>query len=239
MCRCFSSSGGVSPESSPPAIPGKRLKIPVCPTRPFPGHRPKRNCNKVASILDLRGSERWGNCYINIGLNCTTCAVPAQSGLISTGWLRQWLPTRSLSRPLRVGSSQQLQSSGFCSGRTSNARTSGLTACWNGQTITPSPTRLSFRRQSETLGTTTARSANWLTRERIPAQRDGRWAAQIAKNLVKRYEQLTGKRLLVPTRLPPLLPDARMHLLRFRWCHGRTGAQVAEFADPHSLAPTP
>jgi hypothetical protein len=39
--------------------------------------------------------------------------------------------------------------------------------------------------------------ANWLTRERIPAQRKGRWTAQSVKNLVKRYERLTGKQLLV------------------------------------------
>lgn len=40
--------------------------------------------------------------------------------------------------------------------------------------------------------------ANWLTRERIPAQRNGRWAAQSVKNLVRRYEKLTGKCLLNP-----------------------------------------
>jgi hypothetical protein len=40
--------------------------------------------------------------------------------------------------------------------------------------------------------------AKWLTRERIPAQRDGRWAAQSVKNLVVRYWRLTGKRLLIP-----------------------------------------
>ena len=40
--------------------------------------------------------------------------------------------------------------------------------------------------------------ANWLTRERIPAQRNGRWAAQSVKNLVQRYERLTGRELLVP-----------------------------------------
>jgi hypothetical protein len=40
--------------------------------------------------------------------------------------------------------------------------------------------------------------ANWLTRERIPAQRAGRWAAQSVKNLVVRYWRLTGRRLLIP-----------------------------------------
>jgi len=40
--------------------------------------------------------------------------------------------------------------------------------------------------------------AKWLTRERIPAQRDGRWAAQSVKNLVVRYRRLTGRRLLIP-----------------------------------------
>jgi hypothetical protein len=37
------------------------------------------------------------------------------------------------------------------------------------------------------------RVANWLTRERIPAQRAGRWAAQSVKNLVVRYWRLTGR----------------------------------------------
>jgi Recombinase len=45
--------------------------------------------------------------------------------------------------------------------------------------------------------------ANWLTRERIPAQRNGRWAAQSVKNLVKRYERLTGKELLAPYKAFP------------------------------------
>jgi len=45
--------------------------------------------------------------------------------------------------------------------------------------------------------------AQWLTRERIPPQRDGRWAAQSVKNLVKRYEKLTGKCLLVPYKVFP------------------------------------
>jgi Recombinase len=40
--------------------------------------------------------------------------------------------------------------------------------------------------------------AKWLNRERIPAQRGGRWAAQSVKNLVVRYRRLTGRRLLVP-----------------------------------------
>ena len=40
--------------------------------------------------------------------------------------------------------------------------------------------------------------AKWLTREHIPAQRDGTWAAQSVKNLVVRYRRLTGKRLLIP-----------------------------------------
>ena len=39
--------------------------------------------------------------------------------------------------------------------------------------------------------------AKWLTRERIPAQRDGKWAAQSVKNLTVRYYRLTGRRLLV------------------------------------------
>jgi hypothetical protein len=45
--------------------------------------------------------------------------------------------------------------------------------------------------------------ANWLTRERIPSQRNGRWAAQSVKNLVKRYERLTGRELLVPFKAFP------------------------------------
>jgi hypothetical protein len=40
--------------------------------------------------------------------------------------------------------------------------------------------------------------AKWLTREQIPAQRDGTWAAQNVKNLVVRYWRLTGRRLLIP-----------------------------------------
>ena len=45
--------------------------------------------------------------------------------------------------------------------------------------------------------------ANWLTRERIPTQRNGRWSAQGVKNLIKRYERLTGKELLVPYKAFP------------------------------------
>ena len=45
--------------------------------------------------------------------------------------------------------------------------------------------------------------ANWLTRERIPPQRNGRWASQSVKNLVKRYERLTGKQLLTPYKAFP------------------------------------
>jgi hypothetical protein len=37
--------------------------------------------------------------------------------------------------------------------------------------------------------------AKWLTRERIPAQRDGQWKAQSVKNLVVRYRRLTGRRI--------------------------------------------
>jgi hypothetical protein len=57
---------------------------------------------------------------------------------------------------------------------------------------------------------------NWLTRERIPAQRSGRWAAQSMKNLVERYEKLTGKRLLPPTKPSLPQPSARMPRPRFR-----------------------
>jgi hypothetical protein len=39
--------------------------------------------------------------------------------------------------------------------------------------------------------------AKGLMRERIPAQRAGKWAAQSVKNLVVRYRRLTGKRLLI------------------------------------------
>ena len=45
--------------------------------------------------------------------------------------------------------------------------------------------------------------ANWLTRERIPAQRNGRWAAQSVKNLVERYKRLTGRQLLEPHKAFP------------------------------------
>jgi hypothetical protein len=40
--------------------------------------------------------------------------------------------------------------------------------------------------------------AKWLTRERIPAQRNGEWKAQSVKNLVVRYWHLTGRRILIP-----------------------------------------
>jgi len=55
--------------------------------------------------------------------------------------------------------------------------------------------------------------------ERIPAQRNGSWAAQSVKNLVKRYEKL-------PTR--PFQPQlvARMPRQKFRWCHGRIGRSL-------------
>ena len=45
--------------------------------------------------------------------------------------------------------------------------------------------------------------AKWLTRERIPSQRNGRWAAQSVKNLVERYERLTGRQLLDPHKAFP------------------------------------
>lgn len=45
--------------------------------------------------------------------------------------------------------------------------------------------------------------AKWLTRERIPSQRNGRWAAQSVKNLVRRYERLTGRQLLIPYKAFP------------------------------------
>jgi hypothetical protein len=45
--------------------------------------------------------------------------------------------------------------------------------------------------------------AKWLTRERIPAQRAGSWAAQSVKNLVVRYWRLTGRRLLIPCKRFP------------------------------------
>jgi hypothetical protein len=40
--------------------------------------------------------------------------------------------------------------------------------------------------------------ANWLRRERIPAQRAGQRKAQSVKNLVVRYWRLTGRRILLP-----------------------------------------
>jgi hypothetical protein len=45
--------------------------------------------------------------------------------------------------------------------------------------------------------------ANWLTRERIPAQRAGQWKAQSVKNLVVRYRRLTGRRILIPCKRFP------------------------------------
>jgi hypothetical protein len=40
--------------------------------------------------------------------------------------------------------------------------------------------------------------AKWLTRERIPAQRNCQWKAQSVKNLVVRYWRLTERRILIP-----------------------------------------
>ena len=40
--------------------------------------------------------------------------------------------------------------------------------------------------------------AKWLTREQIPAQRNGQWKAQSVKKLVVRYWRLTGRRILIP-----------------------------------------
>jgi hypothetical protein len=40
--------------------------------------------------------------------------------------------------------------------------------------------------------------AKWLTRERIPAQRNGQWKAQSVKNLAVRYWRLSGRRILIP-----------------------------------------
>ena len=62
--------------------------------------------------------------------------------------------------------------------------------------------------------------ANWLTRERIPSQRNGRWAAQGVKNLVERYERLTGRELLVsykafPT--PARRKEARLEIPVVPW----------------------
>ena len=53
------------------------------------------------------------------------------------------------------------------------------------------------------VGQSYRRVAKWLTRERIPSQRNGRWAAQSVRNLVERYERLTGKGLLAPYKTFP------------------------------------
>ena len=42
--------------------------------------------------------------------------------------------------------------------------------------------------------------AKWLTRERIPAQRNGQWKAQSVKNLVVRYWRLRAGASSSPTR---------------------------------------
>ena len=69
--------------------------------------------------------------------------------------------------------------------------------------------------------------ANWLTRERIPTQREGKWTAQSVKNLVERYQRLTGKCLLVPYKsfpTPARRKDAAPELPVVPWDdrgHGR------------------
>lgn len=71
--------------------------------------------------------------------------------------------------------------------------------------------------------------ANWLTR-RIPAQRDGPWAAQSVKNLVERYRRLTGKRLLVPYKTfptPARRKDAPPEIPVVPWEDRRPGYECA------------
>ncbi len=53
------------------------------------------------------------------------------------------------------------------------------------------------------VGQTYSGVARWLYSERIPAQRCGRWTAQAVKNLVQRYQRLTGRTLLVPYKTFP------------------------------------
>jgi hypothetical protein len=70
--------------------------------------------------------------------------------------------------------------------------------------------------------------AKWLTRERIPAQRDGRWAAQSVKNLVVRYGRLTGTRLLTPyKRFPAPAHRKGGHLLGLAPSAPRLGRCIA------------
>lgn len=72
--------------------------------------------------------------------------------------------------------------------------------------------------------------ARWLCDNRIPSAQNGEWRAQTVKNIVLRYERLTGKRILYschyfPTPWPnkgaqsaPLPWEARQHgtLVRFK-----------------------
>ena len=58
-----------------------------------------------------------------------------------------------------------------------------------------------------------------LTRERIPAQRNGHWKAQSVKNLVVRYWRLTGRRLLIPYKRFP--QPAHRHNTNLRSAFGR------------------
>jgi hypothetical protein len=77
------------------------------------------------------------------------------------------------------------------------------------------------------VGQSYSRVATWLTRERIPAQRNGRWTAQGVKNLCERYHRMSGKCLLVPFKMfpsparrknaPPELPTVP----REDWAPGR------------------
>jgi len=71
--------------------------------------------------------------------------------------------------------------------------------------------------------------ANWLRRERIPAQRNGRWAAQSVKNLVARYGRLTGRSLLVPYKAfptPARRKDAQPELPLVHWDDRGGGRKV-------------
>jgi hypothetical protein len=52
--------------------------------------------------------------------------------------------------------------------------------------------------------------AKWLTRNDVPTPRRGRWSSQGLKNIVKRYEKLSGKRLVVTRKVFPSPPGRKL-----------------------------
>ena len=77
--------------------------------------------------------------------------------------------------------------------------------------------------------------AKWLTRERIPAQRDGQWKAQSVKNLVVRYRRLTGRR--IPSSPTRDFRRQRTALDRLEMCLGSLCADLRTYHAERSRVP--